>query len=126
MPINLLDAHYDSFQSKVVPVCREKQIGIIGMKALAGGTIPSQLDIPAPICRRYALSLPISTLVCGIRSRENLQQDLAMARSFKPISADEMKELVAQTETSGSDGKMEPWKTTDYGSAYHRKQHENT
>ena len=86
MPINLLDAHYDSFQNKVVPVCREKKISVIGMKALAGGKIPSQLGIPASTCRRFALSLPISTLVCGIKSRENLRQDLAMARSFKPVS----------------------------------------
>jgi uncharacterized protein len=124
MPINLLDAHYDSFQNKVVPVCREKKISVIGMKALAGGTIPTRLDIPATTCRRFALSLPITALVCGIQSRENLRQDLAMARSFTPVSEQEMKQLMAKTEQPGSDGKMEPWKTTEYGSGYHRKQHE--
>ena len=123
MPINLLDAHYDSFQDKVVPACREKKIAVIGMKALAGGKIPSQLGIPASTCRRYALSQPISTLVCGIKSREDLRQDLTMARSFKPVSQQEMKQLIAQTEQPGGDGKMEPWKTTDYGSGYHRDQH---
>ena len=123
MPINLLDAHYRSFQNDVVPVCRNKGISVIGMKALGGGRIPDQLHIPASTCRRFALSLPIATLVCGIKSRENLRQDLEMARAFKPISQDEMKNLLAKTETRGSDGKLEPWKTTDYGSRHHREQH---
>ena len=123
MPINLLDAHYRSFQKEVVPVCNKRKISVIGMKALAGGGIPSKLNIPAQMCRRFALSLPIATLVCGIVSRENLRQDLAMARSFKPVSEDEMKQLLAQTAEPGSDGKLEPWKTTPYGSRYHREQH---
>jgi len=123
MPINLLDAHYHSFQSQVLPACRERQISVVGMKALASGKIPGALGIPASTCRRFALSLPITTLVCGIKSAENLRQDLAMARSFKPVSEQEMKQLLAQTEKPGGDGKLEPWKTTRYGSGYHRKQH---
>jgi aryl-alcohol dehydrogenase-like predicted oxidoreductase len=125
MPINLLDAHYRSFQKEVVPVCNRKKISVIGMKSLAGGRIPTQLGIPAATCRRFSLSLPIATLVCGIESRENLHQDLAMARSFKPVSEKEAKQLLAQTEDRGSDGKLEPWKTTKYGSLYHREQHED-
>jgi aryl-alcohol dehydrogenase-like predicted oxidoreductase len=123
MPTNLLDAHYRSFQSDVVPACREKNISVIGMKALGGGRIPEQLGIPASTCRRFALSLPIATLVCGIRSQANLRQDLKMARAFRPISQLEMERLLAETETPGSDGKLEPWKTTDYGSRHHREQH---
>lgn len=123
MPINLLDAHYRSFQKEVVPACNARKIAAIGMKALAGGTIPAKLGVPAQTCRRFALSLPITTLVCGIESRENLQQDLAMARSFKPINEQEMQELLAQTQEPGSDGKLELWKTTPYGSRYHREQH---
>ena len=123
MPINLLDAHYRSFQNDVVPVCREKSISVIGMKALGGGKIPDELRIPASTCRRFALSLPITTLVCGIKSQANLRQDLDMARAFKPISQVEMKDLLAETKTRGSDGKLEPWKTTDYGSRHHREQH---
>jgi predicted aldo/keto reductase-like oxidoreductase len=123
MPINLLDAHYRSFQKDVVPVCREKNISVIGMKALGGGTIPQELRLPASTCRRFALSLPIATLVCGIKSRADLRQDLEMARTFQPISQGEMKQLLAGAETLGSDGKLEPWKTADYGSRHHREQH---
>ncbi|MFV1963948.1 MAG: hypothetical protein ACC628_00885 [Pirellulaceae bacterium] len=80
---------------------------------------------PAETCRRFALSLPITALVCGIQSRDNLRQDLAMARSFKPITEQEMERLLAKTEQAGSDGQREPWKTIRYGSRYHREQHGN-
>jgi aryl-alcohol dehydrogenase-like predicted oxidoreductase len=123
MPINLLDAHYRSFQSDVLPACRQKNISVIGMKALGSGGFPQKLHIPASTCRRFALSLPIATLVCGIQSRADLWQDLDMARAFRPISRDEIKRLLIETRTLGSDGKLEPWKTTDYGSRHHRDQH---
>jgi len=125
MPINILDAHYRSFQNKVLPVCTKRKIGVVGMKGLAGGNIPRQLEVSAEVCRRYALSLPISTLVCGIRSREELRQDVAIARSFKPMTDAEMEKLRTKHAQAASDGRHEPFKSNPrYGSAHHRKQHE--
>ncbi len=124
MPINLLDAHYRSFQQQVLPVCGKQKVSVIGMKALGSGLIPQRLQIDASICRRFALTLPITTLVCGIESRENLRQDLAMARSFQPVSEPEMERLLAQVATPGKGGELEPWKGTGYGSRHHREQHE--
>jgi predicted aldo/keto reductase-like oxidoreductase len=123
MPINALDAHFRSFQKEVVPECTARDIGIIGMKALAGGTIPTQLQITAAMCRRFALSLPISTLVCGIRSRQELQQDLAVARNFQPLESAATERLLAATKAPAADGRLEPFKTTKYGSAFHARQH---
>ena len=123
MPISLLDAHYHSFQNEVLPACQEEGVSVIGMKALASGKIPKVLEISASTCRRFALSLPIATLVCGIQSRDDLRQDLEMARAFQPILEGEMKELLAETESAGSEGKLEPWKSPRYGSRYHREQH---
>ena len=124
MPINILDAHYRSFQKNIVPVCSKRNIGVIGMKGLAGGRIPEQLGLDAAFCRRFALSLPISTLVCGIRSRENLLQDLAVARNFAPMKEQELTEFIARTETAGRKGEHELFKTTNrYDGRYHRTQH---
>lgn len=81
MPINMLDAHYRSFQRKVMPEYNRRKIGVIGMKALACGAIPKEVGLSAEVCRRYALSVPISTLVCGITSRKELRQDLQPAPS---------------------------------------------
>jgi uncharacterized protein len=124
MPINVLDAHYRSFQKLVLPRCTDRQIAVLGMKSLSNGIIPKELNLPAEVCRRFALSLPISSLMCGIKSRENLRQDLAMAQHFKPIAGQDLDELLAKTAQPGRDGKLEPHKTTRYGSAYHFRQHE--
>ena len=123
MPINVLDAHYRSFQKKVLAECNRRNIGAIGMKSLSGGLIPDELGISAATCRRFSLSLPISTLVCGISSRENLEQDLAAARDFKPLDEADVDSLLTETAAAGKDGKLERYKTTRYGSAYHFRQH---
>jgi len=124
MPINIMDAHYRSFQKKVVPICNRRGIGVIGMKSLAAGHIPDEVGISASVCRRYALSLPISTLLCGITSRENLRQDLAVGRNFKPMTEAELAALVSETKEPGSKGAHERFKTTtQFDGGYHKKQH---
>ncbi len=124
MPINILDAHYRSFQKNVVPECNRRGIGVIGMKGVAGGAIPKEVGVSGADCRRYALSLPISTLVCGIASRENLRQDLGVARNFQPMTTTDMEALVARTATAGSKGQYERFKTSrQYDGPYHRQQH---
>lgn len=124
MPINILDAHYSSFQKEVVPECNRREIGVIGMKGLAGGAIPKEVGIRAEDCRRYALSLPISSLVCGIASRDDLRQDLGVARGFQPMTEQELGDLLARSREPGSQGEFERFKTTrNYDGGYHRKQH---
>lgn len=125
MPINILDAHYRSFQKKVVPECNRRKIGVIGMKSLGAGQIIKELGLDAKFCRRYALSLPISSLMCGIENRKNLEQDLSVARNFKPMKPGEIEDFLAETKTAGSDGSHEGFKTsTRFDSGYHRAQHD--
>jgi aryl-alcohol dehydrogenase-like predicted oxidoreductase len=128
MPINLMDAHYRSFQKQVVPECLKRGIGVLGMKGLAGGhpkgRIPERGLATAPECRRFALSLPIATLVCGIISMKDLEQDVAVARNFKPYSESEMTGLLARVRDEATDGRHELFKSTKtYDGPYHRKQH---
>ncbi len=123
MPVSVLDAHYRSFQKLVLPVCNQRKIGTIGMKSLAGGFLPG-LGFDAVAARRYALSLPISTLSCGLSSRKDLQQDLALARNFKPMTEAELREMLAKSKDPGHDGRHETFKTTNkWDSPYHRRQH---
>ncbi len=124
MPINILDAHYRSFQKEVVPVCNRQNVGVVGMKGLAGGRIARQLGLDAALCRRYSLSLPISTLVCGITSSKELDQDLGVARGFNPLTPDELQQLVNDTKEQGKDGRNESFKTSrSHDGGYHRRQH---
>jgi len=117
MPLNILDPHYHSFQKEVLPVCNERNIGVLGMKSLGAqdGRIPRETGISAEICRRYALSLPISSLVCGVQTKEELRQDIKIARDFKPMKEDEVKEVLAKSELKGLDGEIETYKVTLWG-----------
>ena len=127
MPINIMDAHYRSFQKEVVPVCLEKNVGVIGMKSLAGGSpgrIPTETDITAEECIRFALSLPISSLCVGIESMKDLQQDISIARGFKPLSDSDKSRLLSMSAAEASDGRHELFKSSQrFDGVHHRKQH---
>lgn len=124
-PVNVPDAHYRSFQRDFLPEVNRRQVGVIGMKSLGGaGQMITKLGLSAEACRRYSLSQPISTLICGIESMENLQQDLAIARNFTPMSAQEQDQLRAVVYTESTDGRHEWFKSTQrFDSQYHRDQH---
>jgi uncharacterized protein len=125
MPINVLDAHYRSFQNEILPELNRRGIGVIGMKSLGGrGQLIDELGLTAEQCRRYALSLPISTLICGIQSLENLEQDVEIARNFTPMSEAEQQELLGSVHEEAGDGRLEWFKSTQFfDSKYHREQH---
>lgn len=128
MPINVLDAHYRSFQKQVVPVCLEKKVGVIGMKSLAGGSprgrIPAMAGVTAPDCIRYALSLPVTALVVGVQTMDDLKQDIAVARNFKPMSDADKATLLARVKDVATDGRHELFKSTQtFDGVHHRKQH---
>ncbi len=125
MPVNVLDANFRSFIHDVIPVAAEKGAGVIGMKSLGGsGQLVLKAGIPVQTCLRFALSQSISTLVCGMRTIEDVDQNLTVARSFQPMSAEEQRALLEQTKNAAGDGRYERFKTTqDYDSAVHRYQH---
>lgn len=128
MPVNVLDAHYRSFQKEAIPVCLARDVGVVGMKSLGGGSprgeIPSKTVATFEECRRYALSLPISTLVVGIVSMEELRQAVDVARDFKPMSDASKAVLLSKVSDVAGDGRYERFKSTqDFDGPHHRKQH---
>lgn len=123
MPTNVLDAHYDSFEHQVLPVLNERRIGALGMKSLAAqsGRIVREVGISANHARRYALSLPITSLICGIQSREELRHDIALADDFVPLTAEEKAELLRISAPHAADGHIEDYKVGDWGCNFHAK-----
>jgi hypothetical protein len=73
------------------------------------------------LCRRYTLSLPVSVLVCGIQSRANHEQDLAIARGFQPLSKPEIAELLSATKEPAADGHVEQYKVGNFGCDWHHQ-----
>ena len=125
LPINVMDAHYRSFQHEILPELVRREIGVIGMKSLGGsGQLITEAGLSPEVCRRYSLSQSISTLVCGIESEENLRQDLEIARNFLPLTMTEQQALGNQVKREASDGRYEWFKSTQYfDGPYHRDQH---
>ena len=125
MPVNVFDAQFRSFQEQVLPVLVERGIACLGMKSLGGqGQFVKDAGLSPEECRRWALSQPVATLVVGIESLDQLQQELAIARSFVPMSEPEKAELLARTRAAAADGRHEWFKTTNYFDAkLHLDQH---
>jgi len=128
MPINLMDAHYRSFQNEVVPVCLQKNVGVVGMKGLAGGfpggTLVSRAGLTPEECYRYCLSLPVATQVVGVLSMEQFRQNVAIARDFRPMTGEEMAEARGRVKTVAGDGRFELFKSTNlFDGPVHRRQH---
>ena len=112
MPLNVMDAHYNSFEKKVLPVLVKHQIGVLGMKPMGAGII-LQSKVVSPVeCLHYALSLPTSVVITGCDSVSVLQQALDVARSFKPMSSPEIAALLAKTAPVAAKGEFEQYKTT--------------
>ena len=111
MPLNVMDAHYKSFEQHVLPVLTQEKIGVLGMKSMGSGDILKSGVVKPEECLRYALSLPTSVVITGIDSREVLEQDLKLARSFAPLTSDERQALLARTAPAATDGKHELFKT---------------
>jgi aryl-alcohol dehydrogenase-like predicted oxidoreductase len=128
MPINVMDAFFRSFQNEVAPVCLTKNVGVIGMKGLAGGSpdgrLTSKVGLTVEECYRYCLSLPVSTQVVGVTTMQQLKQDIALARSFTPMTPEETRTLLAKVKDVAGDGRHELFKSTkEYDGPVHRKQH---
>jgi predicted aldo/keto reductase-like oxidoreductase len=112
MPLNVMDAHYRSFEKQVLPRLVRDGIGVLGMKSMANGILLKSKTVTAVECLHYALNLPTSVVVTGIDSMEILDQALEAARTFRPMSRDEVKLLLAKTRKAARRGEFEPFKTT--------------
>jgi uncharacterized protein len=112
MPINVLDAHYQSFGHQVVPRAVEEKIAVLGMKPLAAGQAIKTKQLSAPECLRFALSMPTSVVITGCESTRDLEQALTVARTFKPMSKDEIAKLMQRTSEVAANGKYEQYKTS--------------
>ena len=111
MPLNIMDAHHESFEKKVLPVLRENDIGVLGMKPFCSGMVFRANVATAAECLHYAMSLPTSVVITGCESLPVLHQALAAARDFTPMSEEERLALISKTVKMGEKGEYEPYKT---------------
>ena len=112
MPLNVMDAHFNSFEKKVLPVLTESGIGILGMKPMGDHIILESKTVTAIECLHYAMNLPTSVVITGCDSMQILQQALQAARSFQPINSSQVAALLAKTSKAAEAGRFELYKTS--------------
>ena len=121
MPLNVMDAHFRSFEHQVVPLLVKEEIGVLGMKPLGSGEILKSKTVSAIECLHYALNLPTSVVITGIESMKNLEQAMEAVRTFKPMDKEAIFTLLARTSDAAKHGKFELFKTNSQfdGTAKH-------
>jgi predicted aldo/keto reductase-like oxidoreductase len=114
MPLNVMDAHFRSFEAHVLPVLVKQKVGILGMKSMGSGVLLKSKVVTAIECLHYALNLPTSVVITGIDSMQILEQAFEAALSFKPLTRQQVAKLLAKTSKPSSHGEYELFKTTSH------------
>jgi len=96
MAVNAADPHHLPFQKTLLPLAVEKGMGIIGMKIPARGRLLGALTMPEAM--RYVLSLPVSTVIVGVDSITQLEENVETARGFTPLGAQQLAALERKAE----------------------------
>jgi aryl-alcohol dehydrogenase-like predicted oxidoreductase len=115
LSLNAADRHHLSFIDRLLPMAVEKQMGVIGMKipargrilskwtpslgsekSWAGGTRPGTLDMKEALY--YVLSLPVSAVIIGCDSVQQLEENVQLASEFTPLNDTQMRVLSAKAE----------------------------
>ena len=112
MPLNVMDAHFESFEKKVLPVLLQGDIGVLGMKPMGDRVILESKTATAVECLHYAMNLPTSVVITGCDSLSILQQALGAARSFQPMNSATVSALLAKTSKAAEAGQFELYKTS--------------
>ena len=114
MPLNVMDAHFNSFEKKVLPVLLKSDIGVLGMKPFGDHFILDSKTATPVECLHYAMNLPTSVVITGCDSLPILQQALDAARSFQPLDSSQVGVLLAKTARAAETGQFELYKTSHH------------
>src|SRR4051812_903398 len=111
LPLNCFDASFRSFEQRVLPELNRRGSAAIGMKSLGGEGGGGTADMVArEEAIRYALSLPIATLVSGMGTTRVLRQNLAIALGFRPTTERQRQALLRRVAPPAGDGRFELYK----------------
>ncbi len=108
--VSVLDHFIYSFAEEFLPVAAQKGVGVIGMKIFGY----KKLAHVADRALRYALALPLTTVIAGCSTMAELEADLAVAESFTPMTGPErlafFREMLPLVQPENM-----PWKAADWG-----------
>ena len=118
MPTNIMDFNFRSFQLNVLPVLVKNQIGPLAMKTFGDHFVLDQVmadgSATAIELLHYSMTLPVSVVITGIDNQKILDQAFEAAKTFKPLSPEEMGALRERTRHAALKGTAEKFKTTSH------------
>lgn len=112
MPLNVMDAHFRSFEQQVLPILVKNNIGVLGMKSMGDPYILRSNTVTPIECLHYAMNLPTSTVITGIDTMQLLDQAFEAVRTFKPMTQAQVTALLSRTREAAAKGNYELYKTT--------------
>lgn len=97
--VNIVDRHTYAFEDIVWPTARKKNIGLVAMKVFGGGIVACKMpEKLREASLRFCLSVPeVALAVVGMRTIAELEQNVGWAAHFRPMTADEAKQLKSET-----------------------------
>ena len=109
MALSALDHFIFSFAEEFLPVANARGIATIAMKVLGLGSLTHEVERSL----RYAFSLPVSTVIVGMETMAQLEQNLAIAEAYKPMTDPERLAFFKDIIPLVRPEKMR-WKATDW------------
>ena len=110
LALSALDHFMYSFREEFLPLANQRGIATIAMKVLGLGSLTHEVERSL----RYAFGLPVSTVIVGMESMAQLEQNLSIAESFTPMTDQErlafFKEIVPLVRPENL-----PWKANEWG-----------
>ena len=112
LALSALDHFMYSFAEEFLPVANNKGLGVIGMKVLGLGSLTHEVERSL----RYAFGLPVSTVIVGMESMAQLEQNLAIAESYTPMTDEERLAFFKDIMHLVRPDKL-PWKANSWSNA---------
>lgn len=107
--VSVLDHFIYSFAEEFLPVAAQRVVGVVGMKIFGY----KKLAHVADRALRYALALPLTTVIAGCSTMAELEADLEVAENFTPMTGPERLEFFREVLPLVKPENM-PWKASDW------------
>ncbi len=114
MPINVMDAHYDSFRNIVLPIAQRVGTAVLGMKPFGDPFVLQSNTVSAPEALTFAMSQPVAVTITGIDSNAILDQDLRVIADFTPLTPPQQQAMLARTAQAAASGEFEKYKISHH------------
>jgi uncharacterized protein len=113
MPLNIMDAHFDSFEKTVIPVAQKTDTAVLAMKTFGDHHILDARVLGPLQMLHYSMNLPVASVVTGIDSMATLHQAVTAAVAFRPLSEAQVASMLARSAPLSINGALERYKTTN-------------